>query len=366
MMQSGSVPHALLFAGPKGTGKTSAARIVSAMLNDPANAEIVDAVFFGQKNAGKKEFQDPNSAEEIVQRIQRGTSYVVNEIDAASYRGIDDIRQLKERVYLPPQEGKVSVYILDEVHMLTTEAFNSLLKILEEPPVHVVFILATTELHKIPPTIASRSTLIQFQRASEQELSEALERVLKQEKITYDKEAVSAVAAASEGSFRDAIKLLETVAAGQKKLSVEDVAQYLQQTHQQDILNLLDAIVAKQEKEVVVIFQRLRNQATDPQFFYKALLQFLHQDLLTSIAGKESHFTTKISHYLLTQLQTIGSDAANIPFLSLELKALELVFKAKEKNGTAAQTSSPILKMEKKILLEPEVIKTESENWIHG
>src|SRR5579859_2130216 len=164
LLGSGQFPHALLFAGPKGTGKTSAARIVGAILNDPANAEFVQSVFFGGKKKSKAvvNFQEPNSSDPIVQQIQRGTSYVVIELDAASHRGIDDIRQLKERVHLPPAEGLIALYILDEAHMLTTEAFNALLKLLEEPPPHAVFILATTELHKIPETIISRCAVVQL------------------------------------------------------------------------------------------------------------------------------------------------------------------------------------------------------------
>jgi DNA polymerase-3 subunit gamma/tau len=237
MMKTGHFPHALLFTGPKGTGKTSSARIISALLNDPQNADQVEAMFFKASSSStdtadkkkKKNFAlvEPNPDDPIVQRIYRGASYVVQEMDAASHRGIDDVRELRERVYLPPQEGKVNVYILDEVHMLTTEAFNALLKILEEPPSHVVFILATTEIQKVPDTIVSRCTLVQFTKATSEELCSALRGILKQEGITFDEAAIMTIAQAADGSFRDAVKLLENCVQGKTNFSEQDVPIHL-------------------------------------------------------------------------------------------------------------------------------------------
>ena len=173
LLTAATFPQVLLFAGPKGTGKTSSARIIAALLNDPQNKAATDARF---KAADKNppHFLEPDSNNPTLQEIFSGTSYLIQEIDAASNRGIDDIRMLKERVYIPPQFGSMSVYILDEAHMLTTEAWNALLKLLEEPPQHAVFIMATTEIHKIPDTVLSRASLVQFQTASNQELLDAL------------------------------------------------------------------------------------------------------------------------------------------------------------------------------------------------
>jgi len=327
MMTHGEIPHALLLAGPRGTGKTSAARILSAMVNDPANSHT--------PGGEKKSLHEPNLENDIVKRIYTGNSLVVTEIDAASYRGIDDIRQLRERVNLPPQEGSTSVYILDEVHMLTTEAFNALLKMLEEPPEHVLFILATTELHKIPDTITSRATIIHFTRANDGELLAALSHILLEEKIKFDEEAVRLVVQSADGSFRDGVKLLESVAAGQKKIDLLRVQEILHTTKKQSIVQVLDAIVAKDDSLVVQVFQTLRAEDADEAFFYKALLQFLHEDLVASITEKTpAHFSAKVSHFLLQHFSTVPlSSTVSIPFLALELKSLELIFKSKEKNG---------------------------------
>jgi DNA polymerase III subunit gamma/tau len=337
MMASGNFPHAFLFAGPKGTGKTSSARIVAAILNDPANSAAVDALFFA--GAKGKAFQEPNAKDDVVQRIQRGSSYVVSELDAASNRGIDDIRQLKERIFLPPQEGKVSVYILDEAHMLTTEAFNALLKILEEPPAHVVFILATTELHKIPETIVSRCAVVRFHKASEEELISAMEQILAAEDIRFEQGALQQLAQLADGSFRDAVKLLEMVAAGKQSLTNQDVEQVVQGAQQSQIQKLIQAILDKQEQSVVQFFNELRQSGTDQKFFFTQLMNYLHNQLLLAITEGEgaAAFSAKVSHYLLTQFATASTEVSgSIPFLNLELKSLEMIFKSKDKNGSSS------------------------------
>lgn len=186
-------PHAWLFAGPKGTGKTSSARIVAKSLN------------CGQKRTGP----EPCNRCDHCRAITRGTAVDVLEIDAASNRGIDDIRELRDKIRLAPTELKYKVYIIDEAHMLTKEAFNALLKTLEEPPEFAVFILCTTEAEKLPGTIVSRCVEIGFTKAAAGELERALTRVIKGEKLKVSRRRLTEIAAAADGSFRDAVKLLE-------------------------------------------------------------------------------------------------------------------------------------------------------------
>lgn len=257
LMEQGQFPQVLLFAGPKGTGKTSAARIIAAMLNDPANEAVVDAVFFGQPTPKKTALQEPTESE-LTDSIIRGAAFAVQELDAASNRGIDDVRALKERVYLPPQGVKVSVYILDEVHMLTTEAFNALLKLLEEPPAHAIFILATTELHKIPATVASRATLIPFTKASSEEITSAVQAILEQEKLTGEKEGVVRLAEFADGSFRDAVKLAESLSQGGQELTLANVEQYLALSSAQQLQELISSVLDKDAPRLVQVVAKLR------------------------------------------------------------------------------------------------------------
>lgn len=342
LMQSGNFPQALLFAGPKGTGKTSSARIISAVLNETQNAAVVETIFF-QKQRSSKPLVEPNPADPMIKRINQGTSYVVQELDAASNRGIDDIRQLRERLALPPQEGKMAVYILDEVHMLTTEAFNALLKVLEEPPPHVVFILATTELHKIPATIASRCTLIQFHKASVTELSHALTTVLDQEKIKYQPAAVELIAKRADGSFRDAVKLLENIAQNGEELTEQTVAARLISNYDSAIVELLTAVIAKQAPTVAQIFVSLREQDIDESFFFKTMLEYLHAQLMISIgvADGQAFTTTPAIHFLLNELLTISNPTSSVlALLPVELKLLDIIFRAQKQGSGGASGSS--------------------------
>lgn len=191
-IKSGKISHAYLFTGPKGTGKTSVARIL---------AHDVNAI----------------SYDESV------TNLDIIEIDAASNRRIDEIRDLREKVHIAPTSLKYKVYIIDEVHMLTKEAFNALLKTLEEPPAHVIFILATTELHKVPDTIISRTQRYTFRPIEQSKLVGHLKTIAKAEKIQYDDEALLAIAEHADGGFRDAIGLLDQVRHTTDKVTVDSI-----------------------------------------------------------------------------------------------------------------------------------------------
>jgi len=204
ILSSGRIPHAFLFSGPKGTGKTSAARIVAKVINCELRIK--------NQESSTKNIEPCNKCESCVS-ITEGRNLDVLEIDAASNRGIDEIRELKEKIKLSPVSARFKVYIIDEVHMLTTEAFNALLKTLEEPPAHAIFILATTEMEKLLPTIVSRCARVDFAKATNEEIAHSLERVIKGEKLKIadaDK-FVSLIAGSSEGSFRDALGELQKV-----------------------------------------------------------------------------------------------------------------------------------------------------------
>ena len=206
ILGSKEVPHAFLFTGPKGTGKTSSARILAKSVNctDSKNGE-------------------PCNKCSHCKSITEGRCLDLIEIDAASNRGIDDIRELKSKINLVPSMVKVKVYIIDEVHMLTNEAFNALLKTLEEPPEQVKFVLCTTEPNKLPGTIVSRCFQVQFDKAKTEELVRSLNRVVKGEKIEIKKEDLVKIANKANGSFRDAVKVLEQLSAKSKKISSKRV-----------------------------------------------------------------------------------------------------------------------------------------------
>jgi len=195
LIKSQNLPHAFLFSGPRGTGKTSAARILAKVVNCENN----------------KKLGEPCNRCAHCKSITRGTNIDVIELDAASHRGIDDVRELKEAVKLAPANAKRKVYIIDEAHMLTTEASNALLKTLEEPPDHVLFVLATTNPEKLIETIRSRTTQIIFRKAKKEELVRSLKKVAVGEKMKLTKETLEIIADSSDGSFRDATKIIEQI-----------------------------------------------------------------------------------------------------------------------------------------------------------
>jgi DNA polymerase-3 subunit gamma/tau len=353
MMLKGQMPQVLLFAGPKGTGKTSTARIIGALLNDPVNKAAVEQIFFQKKSSDKNPLQEPQTQAEWLDKIFDGASYLVQEMDAASNRGIDDVRLLRERVALPPQEGVMSVYILDEAHMMTTEAFNALLKLLEEPPPHAVFILATTERHKIPDTIISRCTVFPFTKATAEELKVALEQVLQQESITFDPDALETVAELADGSFRDAIKQLEQVSSGQTHLTQELVSKVLAGSVQQYVPQVVTAVTQKDATAVAEIFYKLRQESTNQEYFFKQLCAYLHTALLQNlgVTPGAAAINQATALFLLQELQTLTTVTHSaIPLLPLELKLLDVVFRAQQRqaksHGSGSSSSGSVKKSE--------------------
>ncbi len=216
--KSDKLAHAYLLAGPRGTGKTTTARLIAKIANCEKRA--LDAKFRAQG--------EPCNECSACRAIDDGSSMDVVEIDAASNRGIDEIRNLKESVRVSPSSSRYKVFIVDEAHMLTKDAWNALLKTLEEPPQYVIIILATTEMEKVPPTISSRTQKFFFKRASREEIVSKLKRIIQAENIKIASEALDLIASSAEGSFRDAESLLDQlVAFGDRNISLKEVEEMI-------------------------------------------------------------------------------------------------------------------------------------------
>ena len=319
---SGSFSHAYLFAGPKGTGKTSSARILAKVLNCEKNEKFVKKVLTSTDHKAGHAFVEPCGVCPQCLAITKGNSFCVTELDAASNRGIDDIRALRERVYLAPSDGLVSVYIIDEVHMLTTEAFNALLKVLEEPPAHVVFVLATTELHKVPETIISRCVFVQFQRALPEHIVSALQNIMNVEHITAGESVLMDIAKRAEGSFRDAVKLLEQVAQGKTKIGVDD----LKNSGGADSTvakQLIDAVIKHDARAVSTVFQTAQHNDTNLSYVQKMVLAMAHEEMVRAVEHKMVE-KSRVYQHILAMLNVAPDALLPFPHLPFELACLSL------------------------------------------
>lgn len=323
LLESGSFSHAYLLTGPKGTGKTSGARILSKMLNCDANKEAV-LQSMDPTTGGKKKsvtFTEPCNSCSSCLAITKGTSMSVLEMDAASNRGIDDIRALRERIGLSPADGQVAVYIIDEVHMLTTEAFNALLKVLEEPPAHVVFILATTDPQKIPATVISRCTQIGYTKATASEIAQALEQVATKESLVADPEVLIRIAKLADGSFRDAVKLLESVGAGKKTLGIQELEAMVGPGSNSQISSLLNALIAKDSAQVSAVFESLQSEGRQGASFQIEVIKTLHERLLEYAKTGDKRLATVVS--LFKQVAVPLEPSLPIPWIGFELACFE-------------------------------------------
>lgn len=271
-IESDRVAHAYLFAGPRGTGKTSTAKIFAKALNceSPQGAEPCD--------------QCSNC-----QRINEGIFMDVLEIDGASNRGIDEIRELREKIKFSPAEGKFKIYIIDEVHMLTMEAFNALLKTLEEPPSFVVFILATTEVHKLPLTILSRCQRFDFKRFTPEEIHGRLQTILSAEGYEADEGALNLIARHAEGGMRDALSLLEQcLAHTRERLGEKDVRAILGLIDQEVIEKMAEAITKGQTETVLKILKDVTLDGKDLFQFGQGMVDYFRTELLDRLSGARS------------------------------------------------------------------------------
>ena len=289
-LKSQRLPHALLFTGPRGTGKTSSARILAKALRCQVGEDFVPC--------GKcDECQD----------IGRGSSVNVIEIDGASNNGVEAIRELRDTVAYRPSSGHHKIYIIDEVHMLSTSAFNALLKTLEEPPEHVIFIMATTEVHKIPNTILSRCQRFDFRRIPLTQVTGRLSEICKADDVTAAEDALWMIARQGEGSLRDAQSLLDQVITfSNKEITLDKVIEVLGLTDRRLLVETIEALVERSTDRVVDIVVRVFKAGYDPRVFSQDLLEQLKNLLMVKVSGKRYNEVVDLPQVEIDQLKKIA------------------------------------------------------------
>ena len=266
------VAHGYIFSGPRGVGKTTTARILAKVLNC-------------------KNPQENNPCGTCINctEITQGSNLDVQELDGASNRGIDEIRDLREAVKYPPNNGKYRIYIIDEVHMLTGPAFNALLKTLEEPPPHVIFIMATTDSHKVPATILSRTQRFDFKHISVNEISDYLSKILESENINYDKDGIHLIAQKAGGSLRDSLSLLDqTIAYASDALDLETIRDVLGVIKENVFLNIIQTIEKRDHKNVIQQLSQLMDSGFAISDFISGFNEYLRNCMIqkTGESGK--------------------------------------------------------------------------------
>ncbi len=343
-IQKNRLAHAYLFTGPRGVGKTSTARILAKALNCKDGPTV-------------KPCQKCPSCLEINQ----GRCLDVIEIDGASNRGIDEIRALRENVKFSPAQGKYKVYIIDEVHQITPDGFNALLKTLEEPPEFVKFIFATTHPQKVIPTIISRCQRMDFRRIAVIEIIAQLEKIVREEKITVDKNVLSAVARSSDGSLRDAESVLDQLVSFAKgDVSLKDAISVLGMVEQDVLFSLTDKIIQKDPQGALQLFNEIIDDGKDPGVFLSNFIEHFRNLMVAKVSQADSKLVdlpqevcdrlfeqsklfsledifTAFNILVATQEMTKRLDSQRIP---LEISLVKLAYNRLESRGLASNSQS--------------------------
>ncbi len=374
------VAHAYLFSGTRGVGKTSMARIFARALNAPDTVEDApklgeqlqhagpEAKRSGAEGPGDADYPPQDVQQRMADAIMRGEDLNVIEIDAASNRSVEEARQLIAGATLSPTgNAKFKIYIIDEVHMLTREAFNTLLKTMEEPPAHVKFILATTEPHKVPPTIQSRCQRFDFRNIPVVQIAGHLRDVLNRESIQADDEAVFQVARLANGSMRDGLSLLDRlIATGQSPLTSKTLEEMFGLPDRDLVVNLVDAIAAGDVKATLERTADLLNRGIGQDQLVDVLIDRLRQLMLIAACGRDSDlvelsddaraaaaeqasgFDAAALTYMIALLENLGraSKASSTPRALLDAAVVRLALAEKMADVTAllAGQGAPIKK----------------------
>lgn len=340
-LKSGKLAHAYLFVGPRGAGKTSAARILAKVMNCEVNKD---------KKEGEK-LEEPCMKCEMCKSIETGSAVDVMEIDAASHRGIDAIRELREKIGLAPVIGKRKVYIIDEVHMLTTEAFNALLKTLEEPPEHASFILCTTEEHKVPETIASRCVRLSFVKAAEKEIVASLQKVVIGEGLKVEKGALELLGRSVDGSFREAHKILEQLAAIKGEIKVDTVEKFLGQSGVK-VGELVKLMLLGKTKESLMEIGRMEEMGVNFVDLGLRMVDELRSEMKAELGVGEKKYNVGLTRVReVTKVVAEACEAMRTAVrveLPLELAAVDLEVNGNG-NGKSEEKAMAETKIEEKI-----------------
>ncbi len=311
-IKNNRVGHAYLFTGPRGTGKTTMARLFAKAVNCQKSKDS------DQSRQGLAE-AEPCLKCDICKNISEGQSLDIIEIDAASHTGVENIRELKEAVKLPATQTKYKVYIIDEAHMLSAGAFNALLKTLEEPPAHVIFILATTAIHKIPETILSRCQRFDFVRLPLENIIKKLSLIAKSERIKIDRNSLEMIALAAEGGMRDAESLLSQIMALEdKNITFKEVEEILGTADRQTVEEISRSLIEKDVSSALSLINKLSEDGYDLEVFSKSLINYLRQLMLVSIdPGLSNNFSFELTPEQIEKLKELSQKSTTAEILKI-------------------------------------------------